>query len=203
MKLYLITSRKLSDQPLPEVVKEAIEGGVDLVQIREKDLPTEELLKLVKKIYPLCQKAGVTCVINSNLEVVQEVGADGIHLGIRSLSISEVRKVLGKEKLIGVSVHSVEEAIRAELAGADYLVAGHIFATSSKSGLEPRGLTFLRQVTDVVEIPVYAIGGMTPQRVLQVKEAGASGIAVLSGIMASKDSYRAALEYAKHCQEYL
>lgn len=201
MKLYFVTSRKLSDRPLTEVIEEAIAGGVDLVQIREKDMATNELLKLAQKIYPLCQESGVTCIVNSNLEVAQEIGADGIHLGVGSPSISEVRQVMGKEKLIGISIHSVEEAIQAELAGADYLIAGHIYATNSKSGLEPRGLTFLRQVTDVVQIPVYAIGGMTPERVSQVKNAGASGIAVLSGIMVATNPHEVAVEYKKYCQD--
>jgi thiamine-phosphate pyrophosphorylase len=164
------------------VIVEAIRAGVDLVQIREKDLPTRELLSLVEAAVAAARGGATRVVVNDRLDVARALGAAGVHLGTQSLPARVVRRQVPKEFLVGVSCHSLAEARAAEDAGADYAVLGPIFETPSKlpyGGL-PLGLGKLREVTTRVKMPVLALGGITVERVKSCLEAGATGIAGIS-----------------------
>lgn len=187
--LMLVTDRNRSRLPLEEAVREALAGGVRVVQLREKDLSSRELFRWGERLLPLCRERGALFLINGRVEVALAVGADGVHLPADGLPPREVRR-RWPELIIGISVHGEEEAARAE--GADYLLAGHIFATVSKPGLAPRGLDFLRRLTAVSFLPVLAIGGITPDNAREVREAGAAGIAVMGAILEAEDPREAA-----------
>ncbi|BCV20467.1 thiamine phosphate synthase [Moorella sp. Hama-1] len=161
-------------------------AGVDYLQLREKDLPAGELYNLARQIKEVLP-AGTRLLVNDRLDVALAAGADGVHLGENSLPPAAARRLLGPDKILGVSVHSVEGARRAAAAGADYLLFGHIFTTASKAGLPPRGLTTLSEVAANVNIPVIALGGITVDRVTGCLAAGAGGVAVMSAVMAARE----------------
>ncbi|MDN5361763.1 MAG: hypothetical protein PWP70_810 [Moorella sp. (in: firmicutes)] len=161
-------------------------AGVDYLQLREKDLPAGELYNLARQIKEVLP-AGTRLLVNDRLDVALAAGADGVHLGENSLPPAAARRLLGPDKILGVSVHSVEGARRAAAAGADYLLFGHIFTTASKAGLPPRGLTTLAEVAANVNIPVIALGGITVDRVTGCLAAGAGGVAVMSAVMAARE----------------
>ncbi|MCG0278582.1 MAG: thiamine phosphate synthase [Thermanaeromonas sp.] len=190
--LYVISNQRLTRYPL-EVVAGQLEG-IDFFQLREKELPANELYRLackLKKVLPPTTKF----LINDRVDIALAVQADGVHLGQTSLPVDVARRLLGPGKLVGVSVHDLAEAQRAASAGADYLLFGHVFPTESKKGLPPRGLIALGEVARKVGIPVIALGGITPERVRLCLEAGASGVAVMSGIMAAESPREAVLKF--------
>jgi len=181
-RLCYITDRlQLPSASLPLRIQEAIRAGVDLVQIREKDLPTRELLELVNGAVAAARGpggAGVRVVVNDRLDVAWAAQAHGVHLGTRSLPTAVVRGMVSADFLVGVSCHSLPEALAAESAGADYLVLGPIFETPSKLEFgPPLGLEKLREATLRVRIPVLALGGITRERARACRDAGATGIA--------------------------
>lgn len=168
----------------------AIEGGVDAVILREKDLSCEELLPILQELKPITSAKGVPLIVNSNLEAAIKGDADGFHCSFPYFMENAPRF----KNLVGVSVHSLEEAIEAERHGASYLLAGHVFETDCKADLRPRGLEFIREIKAHVSIPVIALGGINKHNAPETMNIGADGIAVMSGIMASKDPERSAME---------
>lgn len=178
-QLCYVTERlSLKAQPLPTRILEAIRAGVNLVQIREPDLTTRELMKLVGTAVEAARGTGSRIVVNDRLDVALACGASGVHLGSRSMPPAAVRARVPKDFLLGGSCHSLEEALAAQSGGADYLLLGPIFATPSKLPYgPPLGLEKLREVTAKVKIPVLALGGITVQSVKACLEAGATGIA--------------------------
>lgn len=163
-----------------------VKAGIDSLILREKDLTEAEYKKLAKEVKPLCEKYGVPLILHTYTEAAKRVEVKRIHLPYRRfLSMTEEEKREFDE--IGVSIHDVEKAVHAERAGASYLTAGHIFATDCKPGLEPRGLDFLQKVCRAVEIPVYAIGGITPENTLLCSRAGAAGVCMMSSLMQEKN----------------
>lgn len=181
-KLCYITDRhQLPSEALLLRVQQAIRAGVDLVQIREKDLATRELLGLAMSAVETARQAGMAgtrVVVNDRLDVALAAAAHGVHLGTTSMPAQVVRGIVSSDFLVGVSCHSLEEALAAESAGADYLVLGPIFETPSKLAYgPPLGLEKLREVTARVKIPVLALGGITRERVKPCLEKGAAGIA--------------------------
>ena len=177
---YITDRRTLQPKPLLPLVLEAVRAAVEIVQIREKDLPTRELLGLVQAAVREVERArSVTRVlVNDRLDVALAAGAHGVHLGTQSMPAAAVRRIVPKGFLIGVSCHSLREAQEAESAGADYVLLGPIFETPSKIRYgPPLGLTALGEVAARVSIPLYALGGITVDRVHSCLEAGASGIA--------------------------
>ncbi|NOZ20962.1 MAG: thiamine phosphate synthase [Planctomycetes bacterium] len=184
--LTVITDRKLCTRPLPEAIREALTGGADVVQLREKDLSARALLDLARSLKQIVSGAHAKLIINHAIDVAVAADADGVHLGWRSLSPEDARKALGPGKLIGVSVHSIEEMQKAEYGGADYVHYGPLFETPSKKGrLEPVGREGLRELKRTASIPVTAVGGIDEERAAAVVTAGADGIAVISAVMAS------------------
>ncbi|WNM58317.1 thiamine phosphate synthase [Candidatus Nitrospira allomarina] len=186
-RLYLLTDRHQTlHRPLTSVITEAVDAGVRMVQIREKDLTTRELTSLCQQLGPLIKHRQGTILLNDRIDLVLALGADGVHLRTDSLPVSVARRLLGTGHLIGVSTHSVEEARVAEGEGADFIVLGPIFDTPSKRAYgPPLGIQVLRETSRFLHLPIYAIGGITPIRIPDVLSAGAYGVAVISSILQS------------------
>ncbi len=192
--LSLVTDRKLCrDLQLEEKVSLAIEGGVNLVQLREKDLPGGELLRLAERLRDIT-RGRAFFFVNERLDVALACGADGVHLGEEALPARVARKLAGDRLLIGRSVHSLASARRAEEEGADFLQVGTIFETTSKPGVAPAGISLLKEVKEGVRIPVIAIGGIKASNAALVMKTGVHGVAVISAILAAHDPRAAAQE---------
>jgi thiamine-phosphate pyrophosphorylase len=194
--LYVITDRQLTDgRSLRLVVEAALQGGARAFQLREKDLPPRELYPLALEMRQLTQTYGARLLINDRVDVALAVDADGVHLTTTSLPANIARRVLGPERLIGVSTHTLAEAQAAAEEGADFLVFGPVFFTPSKAPYgQPVGLDALRAARAAVNIPILAIGGIKKANLDQVLAAGADGIAVISAIISADDPTAASQE---------
>ncbi len=189
--LCLVTDRRQCEgRPLDEVVRQAVEGGVNMVQLREKDMPARELLALAEKLRKVTEGRALLFV-NDRLDVALACGADGAQLGEEGLPVEAARRVAGSRLLLGRSVHSAEGASDAEAKGADLLIVGTIFPTGSHPGAEAAGVRLLEQTRERVEVPFLAIGGVNAENVASVIRAGASGAAVITAITKSADPMRA------------
>ena len=190
--LMLVTDRtQCGDRPLAEVVAEAVEGGVNAVQLREKDLPAGELLALARQLRGVCGTRALL-LVNERVDVALLSGADGVHLGEKSLPVAAVRQLLPPTMRVGRSVHSVNAARQAEQDGADYLLAGTIFASPSHRDVVPAGVELLKNLTSRVNIPVVAIGGIDADNQEECLRAGAAGVAVISAIFCAENPRQAA-----------
>lgn len=186
--LYAITDRTwLNGRRLYDQVKETLEGGATIIQIREKDLDDESFIKEALEIKSLCSQYNVPLIINDNIDVALKVNADGVHIGQDDMNAKNVRALLGPDKIIGVSAHNVEEALAAVNAGADYLGSGAAFSTDSKSNVNIIDRTELKNICKAVDIPVTAIGGINEKNILELSGLGISGVAVISAIFAADD----------------
>ena len=185
--LYLVTDRhQTGGRPLVPLIEQAVAGGLRAVQLRERDLDTRSLLELARDVQMATRPRGAVLLINDRVDLVLACGADGVHLRSDSLPVAVARRLLGDARVIGVSVHSAEEAARAESEGADFVVLGPIYDTPSKREYgAPLGLRPLKEAARRCRIPVLAIGGLTAARVAEVRRAGASGVAVLSAILSA------------------
>ncbi|HXG42280.1 MAG TPA: thiamine phosphate synthase [Dehalococcoidia bacterium] len=183
--LMLVTDRGLCAD-LQRAVAQAVAGGVNLVQLREKGLPPRELWALAQELRRVTAGRALL-LVNDRADVALAVGADGVHLPEEGLPVAAARRVLGPTRLVGRSVHSAEAAARAEGEGADYLVVGPVYPTRSHPGAVPGGPGLVARVRQAVRLPVLAIGGITPETVPEVVAAGASGVAVISAILGSGD----------------
>ena len=193
--LYLITDNN-HDNKILEKVKAALTGGAKTIQYRAKDTRPDERRDIAERLRSLCHQHGATLIINDFPELAREVDADGVHLGQDDMPPVQARQIVGPSKLIGISTHSVDEALKAEAQGADYIAFGSIFPTATKDNTTLVGLKSLGMVRKAVRIPLVAIGGITPEGAFQAINAGADAVAVISGIMADDDPGRAAREYA-------
>ncbi len=195
MCLYAVTdSMWLGNRTLPEVVKEALEGGATFLQIREKNLVYPEFVKLATEVKAVTDAYHIPYVVDDDVELAKEIDADGVHIGQSDLALVEARRVLGPDKIIGVSAHSVAEAIEAERNGADYLGVGSVFTTSTKLDAEAVSKATLKEICEAVSIPVVAIGGIQKDNMLQLKGTKVDGVAVVSAIFAAPDVRQAAKE---------
>lgn len=193
MCLYAVTdSMWLGNRTLPEVVKEALEGGATFLQIREKNLVYPEFVKLATEVKAVTDAYHIPYVVDDDVELAKEIDADGVHIGQSDLALVEARRVLGPDKIIGVSAHSVAEAIEAERNGADYLGVGSVFTTSTKLDAESVSKATLKEICEAVSIPVVAIGGIQKDNMLQLKGTKVDGVAVVSAIFAAPDIRQAA-----------
>ncbi len=193
MLLYGVTDRgNLHGKTLLLQVEESLKGGVTLVQLREKHLSFQEFLEEAKEMKELCHKYGVPLLINDNVEICIESGADGVHVGQKDMEAGAVREKLGKDKIIGVSARTVEQAMAAQNAGADYLGVGAVFSTSTKEDAKPLDHEILKAITKAVDIPVVAIGGISSENVSQLKGTGIDGVAVVSAIYGKENPKEAA-----------
>lgn len=214
--LVLITDRKICKQPLIDTVRFAIKGGVDTVQLREKDLSSNELFKLASDLKEITTELNAGLIINDRPDIMLAVGADGTHIGKRSMPIKEVRKIIGDKKLIGFSAHNLQEAEHAQNEGADYISISPVFATSSKKGInvnqkqaqleqaqleqvqpEPIGPEAIKKIKKTVHCPVIALGGINEDNIDKVLENGADGVAVVSSILLAPDPFLAARRLSK------
>ncbi|MCB2290925.1 thiamine phosphate synthase [Clostridium sp. CS001] len=190
--LYLITNRKLAyHKDFYKIIEDAINGGISAIILREKDLLYDELLIMAKKIKGIIGHRSVKLIVNSNLEVAKGVEAYGFHVSFEKF----IEMKFSFKGIIGVSVHSLNEAMEAEKQGANYLLVGHIFETDCKKGLPPRGIELIKDIRKNVSIPIIALGGITTLNVLKVIESGAHGVAVMSTIMKEKDPFVVTKQY--------
>ena len=193
--LYAVTDRAwLKGQTLGEQVKEALEGGASFVQLREKALDDAAFLAEAIEIQALCKQYGVPFVINDNVEIALKMNADGVHVGQSDMEAGDVRLLLGKDKILGVSAQTVEQALLAEERGADYLGVGAVFHTGSKADADDVSPETLKAICDAVSIPVVAIGGIGKHNVLELRGSGICGVAVISAIFAERDIRSATAE---------
>ncbi|AGB35999.1 thiamine phosphate synthase [Natronococcus occultus] len=190
-RTYLVTQASLSaERSTPEIVRAAIEGGVDAVQLREKETSARSRYELGRELRELTAGADVALLVNDRVDIAQAIDADGVHVGQSDLPVSVARELLGPEAVVGCSTSTVAEARRAEDAGADYLGVGSVYGTSSKDvpdaedGVGPERIT---EIAEAVSIPVVGIGGITVDNAGPVAEAGAAGVAVISEITAAED----------------
>ena len=192
--LYLVTDRKLTrGRDLCALVEQALDGGVQAIQLREKDLDGRELLKLAEKISALCRRYHAQLFINDRIDVALAVDAAGVQLGRTSLPIETARALLGAEKLIGFSSHGVDEATVAQQSGADFLLFGPVFFTPSKAPFgAPQGVAPLKKVVEKSAIPVYAIGGIQATNLSAVMHTGIRGIALISAVISADNPTAAA-----------
>ncbi len=178
------------------IAREALSGGADMVQLRDKSGNLRELLPQARAIQTLCRSRGAVFIVNDRLDLALAAGADGAHVGQEDLPAEAARQLLGPGRILGVSTHSLEQAEAARLAGADYIGFGPMFPTGSKdTGYTPRGLEALREVRAVVDLPILAIGGITLDIVSDVIAAGATAPAVISAIVAAPDICAAAAAF--------
>lgn len=193
MILYAITDRSwLGEKSLAEQVEDAIKGGATCIQLREKNLTFDEFLSLAKDVKKITDKYKIPFLINDNVDIAVKVNADGVHIGQGDEAINEARKKLNKDKIIGLSAHTVEEAILAEKNGADYIGVGAVFNTSTKSDAASVDLDTLRDICSSVNIPVVAIGGINEDNIIDLKGSGIDGVAIISAIFAKSDVQKAA-----------
>lgn len=200
--LYAVTDRSwLNGRTLYEQVEEALKGGVTFVQLREKNLDDTAFLQEAKEIKELCARYNVPFVINDNVDIAAEIDADGVHVGQSDMEAGNVRKKLGPDKIIGVSAQTVEQALRAQAHGADYLGVGAVFPTGSKADAVEVSHDTVREICRAVDIPVIAIGGITRENVIELKGTGICGIAVISAIFAQQDIEEAARTLKSRTEE--
>ena len=201
LTLYAVTDRRwLRGATLEEQVEQALEGGVTFLQLREKQGDPREILEQAQKLLPLCRRFGAPLIINDSVELTLACGADGVHLGQGDMNPRQARRLLGPDKIIGVSAHNPQEAWRAMEAGADYLGAGAVFPTGTKTDAGALSRETLEEICRSVEIPVVAIGGITRENVLSLAGSGVAGAAVVSAIFAQPDVRKAAREMAALCR---
>lgn len=188
MLLYAVTDRAWTGkQSLYEQVEEALKGGITCLQLREKNLSDEEFLKEAIQIKTLCNKYKVPFFINDNVEVAIKCGADGIHVGQDDMAAGRVRELVGDKMMIGVSAHSVKEAVEAVKNGADCLGVGAIFSTSTKKDASVLDLSVVSDICKAVSVPVVAIGGIKKDNISKLKGTGVDGVALVSAIFAADD----------------
>ena len=187
MGLYFITDSTLTKRSVIDDVKAAINAGVKIVQYREKNKSAREMVKEAKEIKEIC-KGSATFLVNDRIDIAMAIEADGVHLGQDDIPCLYARKLLGKDKIIGVTAHNVDEAIKAERDGADYIGVSPIFATKTKKDArEPLGLEVLKEIKKIVGIPVIAVGGIDLTNLISVLEAGADGISAVSAVITKED----------------
>ena len=186
--LYAVTDRSwLNGETLYSQVEKALKGGATFIQLREKKLSEAEFLKEAEEMKELCERYQVPFVINDNVDIALAVGADGVHVGQSDMEAGDVRAKLGPDKIIGVSAQTVEQALKAQEQGADYLGVGAVFPTGSKADAVEVEHETVRAICEAVDIPVIAIGGISKDNVSELAGSGLCGIAVISAIFAQKD----------------
>ncbi len=202
--LYAITDRSwLGEHTLAEQAEKALKGGATFLQLREKELDRDTFLKEAIVLKELCARYKIPFVINDDVDIALEVDADGVHVGQEDMEAGRVREKLGPDKIIGVSCHDVEEALRAQASGADYLGCGAMFPTGTKPSADYISMDALRDVCAAVDIPVVAIGGISLDNMEELRGTGIAGISVVSAIFAQKDPEQAARELTRKLKDVL
>ena len=188
LRLYALTDRRWTPpDALCRQVERALWGGATMIQLREKGLAPDAFLREAVEVRALCRQWGVPMIVNDSVSVAQAAGADGVHLGLEDMDIAAARSILGPDRIIGASAHTLEEARRAEALGADYLGVGAIFPTRTKTDVVSTGLDTLREICAGASIPVVAIGGISLEVLDQLAGTGIAGVAVSSGLFSQPD----------------
>lgn len=193
MRLYAVTDRTVLTVPsLVSAVAEAIAGGVSCVQLREKEASEAEFEALAQEILPLCRAAHIPFIINDNVALALRVDADGVHVGQSDMAAENARALVGDKKIVGISVQTLDQAIAAQQCGADYIGVGAMFGTPTKPDAAEVSFKTLREICDVVHIPVVAIGGFNERTIAQLAGSGVDGVAVVSALFGAPDIKAAA-----------
>ena len=194
LKLYAITDRSWlkPGETLTEVVETLLKAGVTCVQLREKEAEDAFILQEAQELNALCRRYGVPFLVNDRPDLAQTVGADGVHVGREDICLTEARKQLGANAVLGGSAHTVEEALAAQAAGADYLGCGAVFGSGTKHNVSQMSLETLTAICQAVDIPVVAIGGVNLDNLSLLAGTGIAGVAVISGLFALEDKAAAA-----------
>ncbi len=186
--VYAVTDRAwLRGKTLAEQVEEALKGGATMIQLREKELTGEPLEQLAKEVQAVCRRYGVPFLINDDVELAVKIGADGAHVGQEDMEAGNVRRLLGPDRILGVTAKTAEQVRAAVAAGADYLGSGAVFGSATKTNAKPMTLAQFREICELSEVPVVAIGGINRDNMAQLKGCGMAGFAIVSGIFAADD----------------
>lgn len=200
--LYAVTDRAWTGKmSLRQQVEEALRGGASCVQLREKALDEAALLEEAREIGALCRRHGVPFLVDDNVDVALACGADGVHVGQEDMAAGEVRRRIGDDRILGVSVHTVQEALKAVQDGADYLGVGAMFPTSTKADAEGVPKEELEAICRAVDVPVVAIGGISRDNILQLACTGVAGVALVSAIFGARDILKACRELRALAEE--
>ncbi len=195
-KLYVVLDRTAAaGRELETICAAALDGGAEMIQLREKTLPSGTLLPLARRLRARCAAAGVPFIVNDRVDLAVAAGADGVHLGQDDLPPAEARALLAPGMILGISTHSVEQAKAAQAAGADYVAVGSMFPTATKPEFHLVGPALAREVRPHVRVPLVGIGGITAENVAEVIAAGADGVAVISAVCAAPDPAAAARRF--------
>lgn len=196
-KLYLVTNsdRFASEDEFLDAIASALQGGVDILQLREKNMPAKKILALGKKLKQLCSEYGATFIVNDRIDIAAILEADGVHLGQDDLDVKSAREILGGKCIVGVSTHAPEQALKAVKDGADYIGVGPVFATPTKEGRIPVGLDYVKWVSENIDLPAFAIGGIDEENVVEVLNSGAKRVAVVRAIINSQSPQKAAANF--------
>jgi len=203
LSLYVIIDRRMMKGRSPiRVAREAITGGATAIQLREKEMESRDLCNLALSLKKLAKKGRVLFIVDDRVDIALAVDADGVHLGSEDFPIKIARKLLGKNKIIGVTVRNLSQALKAQKEGADYLSLGPIFSTKTKKDLPPpRGLKVITQIKEKIKIPLIAIGGINRDNVAKVIRAGADGVAVVSAVTRTKNFQKSTQELLRQIKE--
>ncbi len=181
--IYLISDRNVSALSHARIASIAVSSGIRIIQLREKQMSKREIFEVAVDIRKITAGHGATFIVNDYIDIALAAGADGVHLGQEDMPISDARKVMGRGKIIGISTHTLRQAVLAQESGADYIGFGPMFNTTTKNAGSPKGLRALRKIRNHITIPIVAIGGITRQNINEVLEAGADACAIASGIL--------------------
>lgn len=202
MLLYAVTDRYWTGrQTLMEQAEDALKGGITCLQLREKELGDDEFLAEALEMKALCRKYNVPFIINDNVDVAIRCGADGVHVGQSDMEAGSVRELIGEDIILGVSAQTVEQAVAAQMAGADYLGVGAVFSTSTKLDADSVSAETLSEICRAVDIPVTAIGGITKANIMELAGTGIDGVALVSAIFAAEDIEKECRELKKLSSE--
>jgi len=199
MLLYAVTDQMWlkEDEKLADVVETVLQNGATFLQIREKDLAEDAFEAEAERLKTLCARHGVPFVVNDSVEISLQCDADGVHVGQSDIKGRDIRSIIGPDKILGISAGTVEEAVAAEKAGADYIGVGAVFPTGTKKNATPMTLGQLKEIVSSVSIPVVAIGGIGAGNILQLRGSGVDGVAVVSAIFAAENPGKATADLLK------
>ena len=203
MLLYAVTDQMWlkEGETLGDVVESVLQNGATFLQIREKDLAQDAFAAEAERLKTLCAQRGVPFVVNDSVEIALKIDADGVHVGQSDIKGRDIRSIIGPDKILGISAGTVEEAIAAEIAGADYIGVGAIFSTSTKKNARSMTMEQLKEIVSSVSIPVVAIGGISTENILQLRGSGVDGVAVVSAIFAAEDPGKATAALLKLAEQ--
>ena len=203
MLLYAVTDQMWlkEGETLGDVVESVLQNGATFLQIREKDLAQDAFEAEAERLKTLCAQHGVPFVVNDSVEIALQCDADGVHVGQSDIKGRDIRAIIGPDKILGISAGTVEEAVAAEKAGADYIGVGAIFTTSTKKNARSMTMEQLKEIVSSVSIPVVAIGGISAENIHQLRGSGVDGVAVVSAIFAAEDPGKATADLLKLAEE--